>query len=115
MRFRDKHHEDRYVSILSRMRYVDCYHSCVAYLLALDTNICDYEERINRCFDFAEDVIRKNVLKEAWTTHTDKRILRLAFNLWGNKVKANVSDVFTFGSVDYAEYLFEAIRIRYEY
>ncbi len=115
MIFRDDHHEDRYFDILSRMRCVDCYHSCIAYLLALDTNICDDEERIKRYFNFDDDIIRRTVLKEIWTTHTDKRILRLAFNLWGNQVKANVGDVFTCGSVDYAEYLFEAIRIRFEY
>ena len=110
IRFRDIDHEKRYYGILLEMNTRDSYHRAVAYLLALDVNISDNEERLKACFDFEEDHIKLNVLEEAWVTGMDRRILTLAFNLWNDSNGADVSYVFGSAAV---EYLLEAVKIRF--
>lgn len=111
IRFKSNSHEAKYCEIIWQMKSKDVYHKAVAYLLSLDTNICDNEERLKACFDFEGDSICRKVLDEPWITGTDRRILTLAFNLWNENNRADVSDVFC--SSDDLDCLLEAVRIRF--
>ena len=111
MTFKDDHHKKKYREILGKMATTDEYHCAVAYLLALDENICNNPKRVNDCFDFENDCIHRTAGDESWVTGYDRRLLKLAFNLWNDTNKADVSDVFS-GVAD-LEYLLEAVRIRY--
>ena len=110
MNFKDNAHKEKYFEILAKMNSNSCYHSAVAYLLALDENICDSPKRIAECFDFNEGTICPEAIEKPWITGFDRRVLKLAFNLW-NGSPADISEVFVGGE---GEYLFEAIKIRYE-
>lgn len=109
MVFRDEQHEDRYFAIIAKMKSNDVYHAALAYLLALDSNVDS--KRLAECFDFSEDIIKPGVLEAAWITSTDRRVLKLGFNLWNDTHQANVSDVFCAGAD--LEYLLEAVKIRF--
>lgn len=111
MIFADIQHKTKYHEILGRMTTSDVYHCAVAYLLALDGNICNSPSRVAACFDYKEDCIRRSVLDEAWVTGFDRRVLTLAFNLWNGSNVADVSEVF--GSGDEIEFMLEAVRIRF--
>lgn len=112
MRFRDDEHRQRYLEIIEKMGGSSVYHSPLAYLFALDTNIND--KRLEECFDFEDDSIKPGVLEASWITGTDRRTLQLAFNLWNDSNKADVADVFGYIDSENMEYLFEAVRIRFE-
>lgn len=111
MRFRDNDHKQRFLEILTRMKTSDVYNASIAYLFALDTNIND--KRLAECFDFENNSIKPQVLEASWLTGTDRRTLKLAFNLWNDHHKADVADSFGYIDSDNIEYLFEAIRIRF--
>lgn len=108
MIFKDTDHRQKYREIIGKMSSRDVYHAALAYLLALDENI--HGTRISDCFNFSNDSIKLSAFEEDWITGTDRRVIRLGFNLWNGAQEANVSDVFSAG--DDLEYLFEAVRIR---
>lgn len=110
MIFYDEKHEKRYHEFLVRMKKSDCYHSALAYLLALDENIRDDPKRISDCFDFDRDAINRDVFQNGWITGFDRRLLTLAFHLWNENNEANISDVFGYTKLDY---MLEAVRIRF--
>ena len=112
MRFRDNDHKQRFLEILTRMKTSDVYNASIAYLFALDTNIND--KRLAECFDFENNSIKPGVLEASWVTGTDRRTLQLAFNLWNDTHHADVADVFGYIAAENMEYLFEAVRIRFE-
>lgn len=125
-RFYDKAHWQAFTECIARMQCSDLYHTCLAYLLALDTNC---REHINDCFDFADDVIKIEALAQPWQTGTSQKTTRLAFNLWngciddgekytdkdGYKVPLpsgyySPNEIFC---CSYAPYYWEAIKLRY--
>jgi hypothetical protein len=112
MIFADINHKQKYLEILGKMTTPDVYHCAVAYLLALDGNICNNPSRIADCFDFREDCICRTALDKSWIAGFDRRVLKLAFNLWNDNNAADVSDVLGYGD-DNLDYLLEAIRIRF--
>lgn len=77
--FADKQHESLYDSFCDRMSYLDGYHKCVAYLLALDNSLRDHASAV---FDFENDVIKPEGLNAAFQTSTSMKSTRLLFNLW---------------------------------
>ena len=118
MTFYDNEHRDSYDDICARMKYLDCYHRALAYLLALD-NVC--REHVEDVFDFQQDGIRADGLGRAWQTGTSMRTTRLAFNLWNGYCYAEndmpsydytPEALFVYG--DYAPYYWQAIEIRFE-
>lgn len=111
MIFKNEYHKKKYLEILGNMATTDEYHCAVAYLLALDENICSNPTRVNDCFDFENDCIHRTVGEESWVTGYDRRVLKLAFNLWNDTNPADVSDVFS-GITD-LDYLLYAVKIRY--
>ncbi|MBR2283921.1 MAG: hypothetical protein IJ874_05815 [Ruminococcus sp.] len=126
MKFRDDEHIKLYNKLCSRMRYLDCYHRCVAYLIALDS-VC--RQHVEDIFDFQEDGIKRNSLNRGWQTGTSKRTTRLAFNLWNSCCTDGETYTDKDGYEDelpssyyspdyifcceYAVYYWEAIKLRY--
>ena len=121
MIFHDKRHETAYNDICSRMKYLDCYHQAVAYLITLDS-VC--RQHINDIFDFPEDVIKPECLNKPWQTGTSKKTTRLAFNLWNGyqsegeplaeeRISPNYTPEHIF-ACSYAPYYWQAIQIRFE-
>ena len=128
MIFYDEQHETTYNYICSRMKYLDCYHRSLAYLLALDTVL---REHIEDVFDFQEDGIKRDGLHKGFQTGTSMKTTRLAFNLWNgccddgelytdkNGYETELpSRYYTpeniFCCKDYAPYYWQAIKLRFE-
>lgn len=128
MIFYDNKHETVYNDICSRMKYLDCYHRSLAYLLALDTEL---RKHIEAVYDFKEDVIKREGLHKGWQTGTSKKTTRLAFNLWNGC--CDDGNTYTdkdgyetylpsgyyapdeiFSCIAYAPYYWHAIQIRFE-
>lgn len=127
MIFYDIIHETAYNDICNRMKYVDCYHRSLAYLLALDIVL---RKHIEAVYDFEEDIIKIDALSKGWQTGTSLKTTRLAFNLWngccndgeeyidndGYKVplpSSYYSPEQIFNCSDYAPYYWQAIQIRF--
>lgn len=128
MIFYDERHETSYNDICSRMKYLDCYHRSLAYLLALDVVL---REHIEAVYDFQEDGIKREGLHKAFQTGTSCKTTRLAFNLWNGcyddgETYTNKDGYETelpssyynpdqiFNCKDYAPYYWQAIQIRFE-
>ena len=79
MKFYDDEHRATYDEICRKMSYIDCYHSSMAYLLALDDVL---REHIDAVFDFKSDGIKRSALHQSFQTGTSLKTTRLAFNLW---------------------------------
>lgn len=119
MIFRSEEHKQKFLNLLSQMRYNDAYHRSSAYLMALADLVPQ------DVFDFEEDVIKHSGIFAAWQTSSSRRATRLMFNLWNGFAyeEANpeafvvsqeyaVDNIFCDG--EYAPYFYEAIRIRFE-
>ena len=109
MLFRDAEHSDRYVTILQLMKSNNPEHAALAYLLAL------INAPVNCCFDFSNDKVKLNAVEGSWVTGSCRRVLALAFNLWNFQNPADVSDVFGYGAYEYGDYMFYAIKMRFEH
>lgn len=123
IKFRNEEHENRYYSILERMRKTDSEHRAAAYLLALDNECYKHKESL---FDFVEDGIKPwGVLNLPWQTGTSVKTCRLIFNLWNTRCydldddsreiresarKYTVDEIFSSGL---ALWYFEAVKLRY--
>ena len=95
----------------------------LVYLLSLSRNCRD---RFERCYDVKNRCGRANVLEESWPTSTDRKAIRLGFNLfnWGAPTTEHMGDkrkirelefylpteIF---STTYAPYFWQAIQIRF--
>lgn len=123
MIFYNEIHENSYNDICSKMKYLDCYHRSVAYLLSLDRVLREHLEEV---FDFKEDVIIPEGLNKGFQTGTSMKTTRLAFNLWngycseGERLEEETASSYyspeqIFCCYDYAPYYWEAIKIRFEY
>lgn len=123
MKFIDKEHENFFYRILKQYEEnggrMDCYATSAIYLLGLSD---DTRRNFNTLFDMKERVILQDGLHAGWQTGSSIKVCRLAFNLWngfcyeadGNNEK--VSDDYVTDNIfccSYAEYFFEAIRLRY--
>ena len=127
MIFYDDRHETSYNDICSRMKYLDCYHRALAYLLALDTVLREHTEAV---FDFQEDGIKCSALHQSFQTGTSLKTTRLAFNLWNGcsddgetytdkdgytaDLPSSLYSVEQIFSSVYAPFYYEAIKIRFE-
>lgn len=118
MIFNDKKHETLYSELCSRMKYLDCYHRSVAYLLALDNVV---REHISDVFDFQEDIIIRSAFRHGWQTGTSRCTVSLMFNLWNGYTGESPEDANGFtvdsifsGSYSYAPFYWQAIKLRYE-
>lgn len=110
MKFRSDEHEKMFKEFFLRMKVKDSYHEALAYLLALNNDLIG-ERSEEDYFDFTQDYIKRDALENGACGST-RRIMTLAFNLWNDSNVADVSEVFGYLSNE-AEYLFEAICIRF--
>lgn len=126
MRFIDKEHENFFYSTLKSYKEsggnIDCYATSIFYLLGL-TN--DTRRNFKTLFDIKNRGIIQEGLHAGWQTGTSVKICRLAFNLWNgfcyeateeNDEEQQVSSHYVTDNIfccSYAEYFFEAIRLRY--
>ena len=110
MKFKSNEHEAMFNEFVARMKKQDSYHEALAYLLAFNNDLIG-ERSEELYFDFEQDQIKRDA-PENGACGSTRRIMTLAFNLWNDSNVADVSDVFGYLS-DNAEYLFEAICIRF--
>ena len=111
--FKNDEHEERYYAALAKMKSTDCYHRAVAYLFTLDR---DCARHIDDVFDFRGDGINTDGLHSGWQTGTSVQTTRLAFNLWNGFIEKGEEKRFTPDEIftsTYANYYFEAIKLRY--
>lgn len=117
--FHDEQHETSYNDICSRMKYLDCYHRSLAYLLSLDTVL---REHIDAVYDIHEDVIKPEGLNNGFQTGTSLKTTRIAFNLWNGycsdgddeeQPSSNYAPDQIFNCKEYALYYWIAIQIRF--
>lgn len=120
-------HEEAYNNILGKMKYKDCYHKSLAYLLSLDTVT---RKHIDDLFNFKSSGIKRAGLHKAWQTGTSMKTTRLAFNLWNgccDDGETYIKDGYEtelpssrytpeqiFSCVDYAPYYWQAVQLRFE-
>lgn len=117
MIYHDAGHKAAYSALGAQMRYLDCYHRALAYLLALDEVL---REHVPDVFDFEADCIKPDALRRAWQTGTSICTTRLAFNVWNGFAGDDEDDASNytpeqiFSRREYAPYYWQAIRIRFE-
>ena len=114
--FKSLEHEQFYNEKLAQCAYEDCYHRALIYVLGINE---DTRNHINEIYDFGMRCIKVKSLKACWVTSGDLRVMRLAFNLFtgyvpesSHKERYSVGEIFNYGDV---EYLFQAIKLRYNY
>lgn len=119
MNFSSQAHDERYLSILSRMRSSDVYHRSAAYLLALADLPAD------AIFNFCLSHIKYKAILEGWQTSSTLKTTRLLFNLWNgisyDIAAENPEETASYYVVDeifsnyeYAPWFMEAVKIRFE-
>lgn len=119
--FKDKEHRELFEKICGKFTgQLDPYHLATAYLLSLDRVI---RPHINRVFDFDEDVIKPESLRESWQTSTSLKTSRLLFNLWngydseGEPISEETPSQYYspehIFACSYAPYYWQAIKLRY--
>lgn len=117
MMYYDEAHKAAYSALCAQMRYLDCYHRALAYLLALDEVL---REHVADVYDCNEDCIRLDGLHQPWQTGTSAATTRLAFNVWNGFAGDDEDDASNytpeqiFSRREYAPYYWQAIRIRFE-
>ena len=112
IRFSSNAHEEAYHGIIEKMKKGDCYHQALAYLITLDT-VC--RQHVDDLFDFDQDIILFDGLKQGWQTGTSRKTTLLAFNLWSTYVDddAKCSTPSELFCCSCAPYYYEAIKLRY--
>lgn len=124
IKFKDAAHRKFYETYLEKCREQDVYHKALVYCLGIDK---DTRFHIERIYDFKTGYVRTECLYEGWQTSGSMKIVRMAFNLYCNDAPSvydtenhdkqleeyghyTVGDLFCSG---YAQYFWEAIKIRY--
>lgn len=122
--FKNGEHEDFYYGMLKHMRFQDCYHRALVYVLGISG---DTRRNFKRIYDIESGCVRTECLQEGWLTSGSGRIIRMAFNLYCNGTPSvydyedneeqlkecrcyTVEDLFC---CEYAGYFWEAVKIRY--
>ena len=124
MIFKNGEHEKFYYGMLRHMRFQDCYHRALVYVLGISG---DTRRNFKQIYDIESGCVRTECLQEGWQTSGSGRIIRMAFNLYCNGTPSvydyedheeqlkecrcyTVEDLFC---CEYAVYFWEAVKIRY--
>lgn len=124
MVFKDNKHEEFYYEKLEQVRYQDCYHKALIYILGISE---DTRNHFSQIYDIKSGCIKTECLHEGWQTSGSVRVVRLAFNLYTDGLPGvdeykrkneqisecreySVSDIFC---CSYAMYFWEGIKLRY--
>ena len=81
MIFKNGEHENFYYGMLKHMRFQDCYHRALVYVLGISG---DTRRKFKRIYDVESGCVRTECLQEGWLTSGSGRIIRMAFNLYCN-------------------------------
>lgn len=82
----------------------------LVYLLGLTEQT---RERWSECYNVQRGTIKPEVLSAAWQTSTTRRVLTLAFDLWGWKSEKQYSVCALFANHSLYPYLVQAMDIRF--
>lgn len=130
MVFANEKHEKFYYEKLAQARYQDCYYKSLIYILGISE---DTRNHFDQIYDIKSGCIKAKCLREGWQTSGSVRIVRLAFNLYTDRMPSvdnfknandqralddqldeckgySVSDIFCCG---YALYFWQGIKLRY--
>ena len=124
MVFVNEEHEKFYYETLKQVRYQDCYHKALIYILGISK---DTRNHFSQIYEIKSGYIRPECLYQEWQTSGSVRVVRLAFNLYTDRTPTvnedrsrneqikecreySVSDIFC---CDYARYFWEGIKLRY--
>ena len=122
--FESREHEVFFYEMLNKCRYKDVYHIALVYTLGISA---DTREHIDSIYDFNTGLIKTDCIREGWQTGTDKKVTRLAMNLYccgtpsmyayedkddieEEIYRYNVGEIFC---CSYAPYFFQAIMLRF--
>ncbi|MCP1110273.1 DUF6075 family protein [Ohessyouella blattaphilus] len=123
--FVNDEHIEFYQENIEKCRYQDVYHKALIYCLGISSEV---RRKVERIYDFENEEIKPECLKEGWVTGGFAKVIRLAFNLFCNDTPSiyeyeddleeaireckyyAVEDIFC---CEYGSYFFQAIMIRY--
>lgn len=77
MIFKNGEHECFYYEMLKHMKFQDCYHRALVYVLGISG---DTRRNFKRIYDVESGCVRTECLQEGWQTSGSRRIIRMAFN-----------------------------------
>lgn len=111
--FKSPEHKKFYEAMLAETKKQDRYHRAFFYV----TGLSDITRtNIKRLFDFKNDCVNLESLREGWQTSGSMQISILAFHLWNGEIREGKEELLLpdslFRSND-MEYFFEGIRLRY--
>ncbi len=122
--FRNDKHKQFFLEYLPKCRYVDVYHAALIYCLGMDEHT---RSNIHNIYDLKIGCVKIECLHEPWITSGSAKIIRMAYNLYTDgtpsvedykvsKKKLEECRQYTVGELfccDYANYFWQAIKIRY--
>lgn len=117
MKFILEEHKNAYNVLMEEINADDVYCRAFAYLVTLDA-VC--RDHIDELYDFDYRCVSPQALEKGWQTSTSLRTTLLAFNLYTghtNWCPREYIDQCTPANIflsEYAEYYWEAIKIRFE-
>jgi len=113
MIFKDKAHEDFYMSAGKMFKNFDCWHQAFFYVAGLNG---DTRKHIRDIFNFDESCINPDGLNKPWQTGGSEKVSLMAFNLWNGYAEPDREIESTpyelFCTMDSA-YFMEGIKLRY--
>ncbi len=112
IKFTSKEHEYFYKTMIQKSGNRDSYHRVFFYCVGISDTA---RRNINRIFDFEQDRIKPDGLREGWQTGGTVRITRLAFNLWNGYMaqgEERMSTPYEMFDCSYSPYFYEAIKYR---
>ena len=124
MVFMDEEHEQFYFEKMRQVRWDDCYHKTLIYLLGLSE---DTRRNFKSIYDIETGCVLPECLHRGWVTSESAKLIRLAFHLYTDKIPTldeyrtkdkkikeccqyTVAELFC---CSYAPYFWEAIQLRY--
>lgn len=119
MKFYNEEHEKFYNEKVKLLSVKDPYRESLFYVLGL---MEETRNNFNKIYDTKENMINTEVLSEPWQTSGTLAITRLGFNLYNGYTGRGVEDEEAtkyvvdeiFQHREFAEYFYEAIKIRFE-
>ncbi|MDE7327310.1 MAG: hypothetical protein K2N63_13725, partial [Lachnospiraceae bacterium] len=79
MVFANEEHEKFYYEKLQQVRYQDCYHKALIYILGISE---DTRNHFSQIYDIKSGYIKPECLHQGWQTSGSVKVVRLAFNLY---------------------------------
>lgn len=118
-KFKDEEHKAFFEEQVAKTNSTsDPFRKSLFYALGLTK---ETRNNIEQLYDYSESCIEFEGLKKGWQTGTTTKVCRLAFNLYNGlhgehdeKERASSYTPYELFDCSLMEYMFEAVRIRYE-